>query len=284
MEIFFSPYKLTPLKRANRMSSLEPKEGIHLRAVINGTEVFADYFPHLPMGDRSCEQFLEEFKDQKDEYDQKLLNLLLSDKLYQKQSPIKFKNHQLWTGTEALEAKIYKYKLLSASDRTFIEILEKGMTLRLDANGMFTQATYSNFISSIPKELIPLIQYIEDPSADLDWKNLIIAGARDFIMGSPCEYYIYKPNCEFKPETSLPIIYSCYLGGNLGSWHTYCELVQSGDLSLTHGIISQGFSQEEKNFFQGNFKDGFVPDLGVVRDIYKDLNLSAWKSLCKISI
>jgi hypothetical protein len=282
MKVFYSPYILKPLKRANRLSSLDPKPGVLLKGVLGDKTTFADYFPHPPLGDRSCDQFLSEFKFQEDEYDQKVFDLLLRDASFQNIKPKKFFNHQLWSGCEHIEAKIIKYKLLHSSDRNFISSLERGISLRLDANALFTRDEFYSFLKDIPEKYIPLIEYIEDPISEKDWSGLKIPTARDFIGGDHFSYYIYKPNCEFYPKTSAKVIFSSYLGGNLGRFHAYCDLVENGDLGLTHGIITEGFFQEEINFMKGNFNVGFIPDNESVRKIYQDASNLNWKLLCTI--
>lgn len=282
MKVFYSPYILTPLKRANRLSSLDPKPGVLLKAVLKDQTSFVDYFPHLPLGDRSSEQFLSEFKFQEVEYDKKVFDLLLRDSKFQNIKAKKFFNHQLWTGVESIDSTIIKYKLLHALDREFLTCLERGLRLRLDANALFNRAEFQNFIKEIPAKYIPQIDYIEDPLSDKNWSDLPVPCASDFIEGSPFHYYIYKPNCEFKPKTESKVIFSSYLGSDLGRFHAYCELVENGDLSLTHGIISQGFFQEEIHFMKGNYLDGFVPDNDLVRRVYQNAANSHWKLLCSM--
>lgn len=282
MKVFYSPYTLTPLKRANRLSSMDKKHGVFLKGLLGDVITFADYFPHQPLGDRSCDQFLAEFKFQNVEYDKKVFDLLLRDVKFQNLKPKKFKNHQLWTGSESIDAKIIKYKMLHAHDRTFMTCLERGLRVRLDANALFKRSEYNEFIKDIPERYHSQIDYIEDPLADQDWSKLKVPSAMDFIPGTPYEYYIYKPNCEFRPETEAKVIYSSYLGSDLGRWHTYCELSEDADLSLTHGIISQGFFEEEKPFFKGSYSHGFDIEHPVVKRLYQNLSDVGWKTLCSI--
>lgn len=282
MKVFYSPYILHPLKRLNRLSSMDPKKGVHLKAVLGDKVMFADYFPHLPLGDRSTDQFLEEFKFQKYEYDQKVFDLLLRDSDFLKSEPKVFKNHQLWTGSEPLEGNVVKYKLLHDKDRSFMMPLEKGHRLRLDGNALFRKKDFDYFIESIPRAYLKQIEYIEDPLLEKDWSDLSLPRASDFIEGSEFEYYIYKPNCEFKPKIKKKLIFSAYLGSDLGNWHTYCELMKDADLSLTHGIIARDFYEEETNFFLGSFNMGFKADMEKVKSVYKGLYQKEWKLLCSM--
>ncbi len=282
MDIFFSGYTLTPLKRANRLSSLDSKSGVYLKAVWNGTTVFADYFPHLSLGDRSVDQFLSEFKDQKHEYDRKLVHFLKKDSDYQLTKAQSFRNHQLWTGAEPLKAKVVKYKLMGARDRLFMEALQQGHILRLDGNGLFNQKGFQDFLASIPQEFHGQIQYVEDPLHELDWTSLNVSSAKDFVDARGAKYYIYKPNCEFYPEEKLKVIFSAYLGSDLGNWHTYCAMLEEGDLTEVQGIIAEGFYAEERGLFQGDLDEGVRPNMNVVKNIYQELHLRNWKSLCRL--
>lgn len=282
MKVSYSHYILTPLKRANRLSSLDKKTGILLRAQLKDYVLFADYFPHLPLGDRPCEQFLDDFKFQDHEYDRKVFDLLLRDKEFQKLKPKRFHNHQLWTGSEHLEAATVKYKLLHAQDRSFTIPLKQGLRVRLDGNAMFNRKEYDEFVKSIPEEYHHLVDYVEDPLLEKDWDGLKFKSARDFIESPKFDYYIYKPNCEFKPETTAKIIYSAYLGGVLGRYHTYSELITNGDLSITQGITAFGFHEDEKHFLSGSYKEGFVAETELVNKMYDDIYNLEWKTLCSM--
>lgn len=282
MKVLYSHYTLTPIKRANRLSSLEKKQGVLVKGVLGNKVTFADYYPHIPLGDRPVELFLEEFKFQKVEYDQKVFDLLLKDHEFQNLKPKKVFAHQLWTGTENIESQTVKYKLLYAEDRSFMSLLEKGIRVRLDGNALFTRVEYERFVSEIPQNLHSLIDYLEDPLKEKDWSNLKLKSAQDFIEGSPIDYYIYKPNCEFKPKLDVPLVYSGYLGSSFGFWHTYCDLVQNGDVSVPHGLIARGFYEEEKDFYEGSYLAGFMPKAEVVRSMYQDASNLNWKTLCSI--
>jgi hypothetical protein len=282
MKIFISPYQLSPLKRANRLSSLQTCFGVYVKGVLKDKILFADYFPHISLGDRPLEEFLESFKYQNHEYDQKVFHLLLKDADYQKPQEKLFYNHQLWTESEEVSAPVIKYKLLHSQDRVFLPLLDKGIRLRLDANGAFNREDLKHFFKGIPREYLGLIEYLEDPLTEVDWKDLVVPGARDFIQGSPFEFYIYKPNCEFKPKTDAKIIFSSYLGSNLGRWHATAEMLNEADLKLVHGVVTQGFYQEEKPFLTGSYGEGFKPDPALIKKIYLDVAEKDWTFLCSM--
>lgn len=281
MEIRYSRYRLTPKKRVNRLTSMEPKEGVFVSSEINGMKVYADFFPHLPLGDESVDEFLTHFKDQKSEYQKKVLSLLEADARYQSSPSRRFRNYQLWSGTEPITAPVVKYKMLTPHDNTFHEALKKGIRVRLDANAMFTNSTVNEFLQGFSPEWRGLIDYVEDPLSETDWSKFPLKRARDFILGTPYDIYIYKPNCEFRPE-SANLIFSAYLGSALGNWHTYCEMIEHGNLSIVQGIIGTGFYEEVKDFYLGDFESGFHPDLSIIKDLYQDLSQREWKTLCSV--
>lgn len=282
MDIFYSPYTITPLKRLNRSSTMEAKHGVYLQGKLNGRRTYADYFPHASFGDRGCDHFLQDFHLQKTEYDKKVLYFLLHEHNYHSIPQKTFFNHQLWNGTEDLEAKVIKYKLHKTDDRTFLDPLMRGHKLRIDANGLFNRESLKVFLNSIPKEYLTAIEYLEDPVIEKDWSSLGVAAARDLILGHPYYAYIHRPSCCFYPENETKVIFSSYLGGELGRWHTYCELMEKGDLSEIHGIISKGYFAEDLYFLDGDYKSGFTANPTLVKKIYKDLESRDWKYLCTI--
>ncbi len=255
------------------------KEGVYLSAEINGKKVYADYFPHIPLGDQSVDEFLKTFKEQNTEYQQKILKLLNDDLRFQDFPSLRFRNHQLWSGSESIESPVVKYKMQSAHDQVFHEALKRGVRVRLDANAMFTKSNMNDLLDPLTHEWRKLIDYVEDPLSETDWSDFPLRRAQDFINGSPFDIYIYKPNCEMLPATKN-IIFSAYLGNALGNWHSYCELVEFGNLQFVQGIIGQGYYEEVKDFYSGNYKSGFQPDLNIIGDLYKDLLTREWTSLC----
>lgn len=260
---------------------MEPKEGVYLSAVIDGKRVFADYFPHIPLGDEPVEQFLAGFKEQKTEYQQKILMHLKLDREFRDYPAKKFRNHQLWSGSEEIVSPVIKYKMLRPDDDIFHDALKAGVRVRLDANAMFTPENVHQLLEPLNPEWQKLIDYVEDPFSTNDWSSFPLRRARDFIAGNPYDIYIYKPNCEMRPKFS-ELIYSAYLGSALGSWHTYCEMITEGNLLIVQGIIGLGFYEEVSDFFTGDFASGFLPDLSIVKEMYKDLEKREWKDLCSM--
>ena len=61
MKVLYSLYNLTPKKKANRLSSMAKVQGVLLKGLLKDKVLFADYFPHTALGDRTVEEFLPEF-------------------------------------------------------------------------------------------------------------------------------------------------------------------------------------------------------------------------------
>ena len=281
MKVHYSRYTLTPLKVHNRLSTMKTQEGVLLKGVLGNKITFCDYFPHVTLGDKSVEEFLETFKFQDKSYEKKCFDFLLRDHELYWTKPKIIKNHKLWNVGEALAPTI-KYKVKGNDDYGFLFALKNKIPTRLDANGLFSRNEFLKFLKEIPEDLVQYIEYIEDPLHESDWSDLPLKTAKDFIEATPYQFVVYKPNAEFKPTTELPVIFSTYLGHNLGRWHAYCELLREGDLDLVHGIQTSGFYQEEVNLFDGNYAHGLSANIRSVHKMYKEIDGLNWKNLCSI--
>jgi len=253
MQIFYSLYELTPKKNLNRLSSLKKKKGVYLKIRKRHTNHFADFFPHIELGDEELES-------------------LLRTQIFRS-----FFNHQLWDGKSSLYENVCKYKLQAPDDFSFLKIQDKNITLRLDANGCFSLDSFSIFLSQIPKEFLSRIEYIEDPMPHHPWPSSPIPWAEDFIKDETAEIIIHKPNARFIKKDKKNI-FSSYLGSDLGLWHSYLELLKEGDLKLYHGIKTHGFFEEERNIFSSSN----LPQLDVLKSYYLELENQPWKSLCSL--
>jgi hypothetical protein len=278
MNVSYSLFTLTPLRRANRMSSLEPKQGVFLKIKGRFEDSYAEYFPHQNLGDRSVEQFLAEFKFQKYEYDQKVFQLLRQDQELRSRHLPTFFNHELWDGSSQTTSPVIKYKLKDEQDLSFIALAMKGTRIRLDANGLFTQETMKSFIKELRNTPI---EYMEDPITDGNWDHLPFDLARDFLNGTPFEFYIYKPSCEMRPSHDK-LIFSSYLGSDLGRFHAYCELRDFGDLSQYHGIVTKGFHNEDLDLFKGSYSSHWQVDPQELKIMYQRLIKRDWGHLCSL--
>jgi len=278
MKISYSNYQLTPKRKPNAREGLTRKSGVYLRGELRGQILFADYFPHEELGDESIDEFMENFRFQKTEYEKKVFHLLLKDQSFQSMKPQMFKNHALGKET-TLHAPI-KYKIQGHDDFGFIPYLEKRRTLRLDPNGIFSRMELDFFLKKIDPSLLKKVEYIEDPTHDGKWEGLPLKVARDFFQGDSYDIVIHKPNARFHSEKEKKHIYSSYMGGALGNFHAYAELVTEGDLSLFHGIQTFGTYEEDRELFTGT--DLLTPHQDNIRKLYGDLMNRDWKSLGSI--
>ena len=231
---------------------------------------FSEYFPHPGLGDQNLSAFRESFPDPLNSYHRKILSQLLGPVLTIPE--ISFKNHQLWQRGEPVHSLVIKYKLKNEEDLSFLYPLKSKTRVRLDANGLFQNHTFKQFVSSIPQKLFHLIDYIEDPSDALDWSEISLPRARDFVAGSPFEFIVYKPNrSEFSADRKN-IIFSGNMGHSLGTLLAYEELITTGNLQEVHGLLTPHIFEEEVNLFKGTFNDGFTPDLAEAKSFLKSLN------------
>jgi len=283
MKVYYKFYDLHPLRTANRLDNKASRRGVHLKIDLRRDQSFADFFSHPSLGDIELEEFLEKFKYQEDEMSQKTFHLLQSDARLRFDSLAKltpFKNHTLWHPQSRTDALVYKYKLQSIDDFGFIKLLENKKTVRLDANGVFQKDEYISFFKNIDPAFYEHIEYIEDPYIG-DWNiDSPIKLASDFIVSPDHSVKIYKPNREFLPKSLKPNIFSSYMGSQLGQWHTYCELIHSGDLSLFHGVQIDKFYEDD--IFYQTSPETYAPDKAKVKKFYDELMSSGWKVLCSI--
>src|SRR5690606_8038564 len=163
----------------------------------------------------------------------------------------KFLSHQLWSGDEDLNCAIIKYKMKQADDTHFLDPLKRGHKVRLDANGLFTREKFHQFLKSIPDKLMPQIEYIQDPLLETNWNDLNIKSAKKLIQGSPYDVFIHRPNSQFYPENEQNVIFTSFMGSELGAYHGYCEVIEKGDLTKVHGLIVRGYFKEEISLFDG---------------------------------
>ena len=277
MKIYFSRYERTPLQKINRLSATTKKNGVLLRSEFG---CYADYFPHTELGDLGVDEFLETFLLLKRPRDLKILSRLKQQTNLPES--VAFKNHELLiTKSRKTTLPYIKYKIKDLHDFDFCQLnFEK---VRLDANGLFINPEEVNhYLRLIPKNIQEKIEYIEDPTPSIDWGLINVATAKDFIEGSGHEYLIYKPDLDFYKNSAKPVIFSSYLGHELGTWQAYEELVQKGNLDLVHGLVSEGVYKEEKMLFDCIDDSYFKPNVIRVHDLFASLHGLDWKYLCTL--
>ena len=280
MKIFFHKFELTPLRSLNAQEKMSKREGVFLMGTGHDATTFWEYFPHPVLGDDSVKSFLTDFPSAKSVF-QKKAHLGLS-KFRIESKDERFLNHQLYIEGSLPQTEVIKYKLSDREDYGFIPLLISGHTIRLDANGIFTLDNWADFENKIPSNLIPQIEYIEDPINALDWKGVKLNTASDFINGSPYKVKVYKPYRDFFPYNSNQVIFSAPMGHVLGTYLTYLELIQFGDLSLLHGLLTPDLYQEVPNAFEGSYAKGFYFNQTVISKFIDDLKNKNWIELCTI--
>jgi hypothetical protein len=263
------------------------RQGIFLKAVIENQACFADYFPHAIFGDISIENFLSTFKEQKFTCQKKCWHFLQQELIFKNIRPQAFLNHGVISDSPLAKYGTYKIKLTDdiLANVNLLNSLPPNLKLRLDANGLFTESSYQHFHQSLHPNVISQIEYLEDPSINPDWSWINIPAAEDFILGKPAEYKIFKPNREFwDPADKRKKIFSSYQGSELGSWHTYQELLKFGNLDFTHGINNHQLYEEDLGIFSpcSAASQQYEVNLNKVKEMYSDLSQLSWSELCLI--
>ncbi len=278
MKISFHRFKLRPKVDLNYLSSTHVREGVFLKSESDNGTGYCEYFPHPELGDETVDEFLKTFKEQKTLAQKKALYLLDAKWIDLKPNK-RFFNHQFFKIGDLPCAKIIKYKIRHKDDFGFFNLFKDKNILRLDANGLFSQDSWRIFFSSIPREFIQLIDYIEDPTHDGEWKNILLPCAQDFIQGFPSNLKIFKPYREFFPQIGKRIIFSGNMGHGLSNYQSYLELVHSGDLNEFHGILTNSIYQDCPDLFAGNFNDGFFPKKSEIEAYLKEIASLKWTLL-----
>lgn len=237
MKLFYQHYTLSPLKTLNAKDNGQIKKGLYLKVEDDDGTFLGDYFPHTALGDKSIEDILVNSKEQYFENSIQLAKTV--DKRIEYRA---FNNHLL---NRFEKNQVTKFKLKSLSD---FDELEKGLALasrvRLDANGSFS---IKELNSAIEKLDYKKIEYIEDPSEQLNWNELIIPSASDFIENDFAQFSIVKPNRLMKQEKNS--IISSYMGSDWGRVLCTHFLHLYGDFNLVHGIDTPELFKEQKLYF-----------------------------------
>ena len=276
--IWFSRYQLTPLRKLNAKSGSGMMEGVFLKVQDERGEFgYADYFPHVELGDLSVEQVLQ---GERDEYFEKCLHFAKNEKRLRTQEHLPFLNHQLGMSSNHNKTAIIKLKLFGIEDLSLArQCLERQMPLRLDANGSVSFEQWQAFLASLSQEQRELIDYIEDPGRG-DWKALGVPSAQDFQQNESFDFYIHKANAKFFPEnlSSSKVIFSSYMGSDLGRYHCYLELLEKGDLSQVHGIHTPDCFEEQGSLFEPS-GEALRPGTEAITSLYANLERRQWSCL-----
>lgn len=275
--IEYSLYTLAPLKRLNSQSTDENKQGLYLRLLSDEGAVdgYADYFPHVELGDLSVDEILS---GKRDGYFEKCLWFAKNAKALESAALKGFKNHLLSLPDDGPAAgRVIKMKVNGPEDFEKIKnALKTDASLRLDANACVSLEQWKTFFKGLSDEELDKIEYVEDPGVG-DWRELPVASAKDFMESTYWNFEIYKANARFCDRPEKAIFSSC-MGSDLGRYHCYLELVNRGDLGLVHGIHTPGIYREQLDLFKE--RDGlFYLNQEAVEKIFADLKERQWTTL-----
>lgn len=261
MKLYFHKYYLTPIERLNAKDDGARKVGLYLKIEANKKTYLADYFPHIALGDTP----LNELK-LSDAYLQNCIEL--ATQVDQKINYRSFKNHLL---NKFAKGKVTKLKLKNPSDFDLVSKgIEQASLIRLDANGSFQIEELNNLLKEIDYKKI---EYIEDPSTESNWDDLIIPSASDFIQNPHAEFIIIKPNRKMLFDKG---IISSYMGSDWGRVLCANFLHLYGNFELVHGINTPGIYNEQNNdlFNEENLLD--QQNVELLRESILDADWEEW--------
>lgn len=266
--ISFYKYELNPLKKANRFNK-KIRSGLLLRYEINNKIGYSDYFPWEELGDTSLDVVINDLLNSNKT---KLLNLLIkqaknfSEIDFYKLSNFKFKNHVLVNDNQNCENKFVKIKVgtsLCDEIANIKRLIKLKNTLRIDANGLFDYGQMVEFWANFSDEEKKQIEYVEDPTPfdQSTWnrlknKNISLAIDRvpnwDQVDQNTIDFVVFKPNILDRDNLKLncPIIYSSYMGHDVGRIFALFDLFKNGDPNLYHGIDTPNLYKEQLDLFE----------------------------------
>lgn len=243
-----------------------------LKDSIQGIIGYTEYTPWPELDQISCEQMLEQVTKDPEHF---LREKIQADatrwqKLRKENLPF-FKNHSFSMSDTQINISENKIKIkLSGQvkvDKSKIKLACSTFgSIRLDANYRYKKNDFKLLFSQL-KEHRKQIEYVEDP---VTWdkqayqqflkEDYPIALDQPFnVLGQSLDLdcpYIYKPSLRKISDCNKNFIFSSNFGHPLGLWQNYCELLENGDLDLTHGIYCPDLYDSWNSPF--NIRDGKV--------------------------
>jgi hypothetical protein len=290
-KIDYYPFTLESSKSLNHLTPANSaRKAAYLRMEhTDGRHSYAEYAPHPQLGDQPLDSFLNDITAGKSQTHFKVWQLLTDDLEYQTpKGLLTFKNHCLISALELdINLKDHSYYKIKIGPNTVLNHpslkLPAHTRFRLDANGSFNHETYAQFRAGLKPELLPMIEYIEDPLSDLNWSAVDLPLAQDFITPTVgiIAFKIYKPNRDFFSTQNFDhnrIIFSTYQGSWLSDWHAYQELLRYGDLNQVHGLVTSDLSHP--SIFESNDYFHYCPCADRIQKNYQALANLSWRNLC----
>ena len=268
-------YTLNPITDLNRFKPLL-REGVFFR--IDG-QYFCEYFPWHEFGDLSCDDIILQIKNNKSlpSFLKKMISLEKNKDSIRHRS---FYNHSLdhFDVCETVKIKINNFNFKKAE-------LFDTKKLRIDINNLFNMNEVIDFWRDLPQNIRSKIEYLEDPCLyhPADWQRLQdegipIATDRNNKDNDFYHFEIYKPNIDDCPIGKKDVIYSSYMGHDLGRYHSYLELMQNGNLDLYHGIDTPNLFTDQLSLFNG-LNGSLTINKSAIKEIYTFLRNLSWINL-----
>jgi O-succinylbenzoate synthase len=228
IQIFFSPYKISPLASLNAASTGSAREGALLRVVWpDGLEGFADLHPWPELGDASLnEQLADLKKGRMSSMVEQSIWLARRDATARKEGKSlldagpRIKNNFIISDLTQLKpgsldeirkegfdtVKVKVGRDLAKEAEALTHLAACPLYIRLDFNGLGNWQVFEKFISSIPRSVKALIEYVEDPFPfdPVSWaeaRKLVKIAADnqagkipwDNLKKAPCDVLVIKP-------------------------------------------------------------------------------------------
>lgn len=228
IQIFYSPYKISPITSLNAASGNSPREGALLKVVwSDGLEGYADLHPWPELGDVPLSVQLADLKKGRmSSMVEQSIWLARRDAAARKENKnildfgAKIKNNFVISDITQLKpgaldeirkegfdtVKVKVGRDLTKEAEALTHLAACPLYIRLDFNGLGNWQVFEKFMSSIPRSVRALIEYVEDPFPfDLaSWaeaRKLVKIAADnqnakipwDHLTKSPCDVLVIKP-------------------------------------------------------------------------------------------
>ncbi len=269
-------YQIKPIQKLNRYTSeLGAREGI----LFNYNGCFLDYHPWTEFGDLGLDEFLAKIKNEG--ITKHMRDLFSLDREKKSIVPQPFLNH-----TFNKVSKCCKLKYSSRNELiSFMAKLETGSKLRVDFNNSLSFEQSKDLWNSFTQSQRDLIEFFEDPCPESqDWGQLRklgmrIACDRNKGISGEFDFRILKPNVDNFLGLENNLIFSSYMGHDLGRYHCYLALMRYGRLDLFHGIDTPDIFENQKNLFTDLGNNLLSLNNTAVRELYSELEELEWTSL-----
>ncbi len=278
MDITFCLDQLVPSKQMNRFHS-GLREILYLRVQ---NSYYIEYCPWKEFGDPSINEILQFIQDHRTlpPFLEFLLNLEKEKDTIQCSS---FLNHFLATpDSDIAKAPVVKIKTPNSLFQLNQQI-DHCKSVRLDFNNYENHDELLVWANSLTQTQINKIQYIEDPSGNMAVNRqllslgLMLAADRNDYDNSIYTFDIYKPNIDGIP-LNKNVIFSSYMGGDLGRYHAYLALMKYGDLRTYHGLDTPSLYQNQLQLF--NVRDCHAElNINALEQVYSQLSEKKWQTL-----